>query len=238
MMHGARVATGERWPAELSFPSGVSGRYCLADVHSCSNIETWRVFLPESGEIELDKVREAIDEAVERDGGHLLRGIALSTALLAAIGAIASLLAGSTVNEALVLKSEATQLQAQASDQWSYYQAKGIKAAIAGSAVASFAAAGKAAPDSLVAIGTRQLREQREISDKARALEHERDIRDHEADILLARHHRFAYSVALLQVSIALGAVAALTRRKPVWAFSALIGTIGVGLLIVAMTRT
>src|SRR5437868_2521744 len=105
--------------------------------------------MPESAEIDLDKVREAVDKELEREGGGLLRAIALSTALLAAIAAVASLLAGSTVNEALVLKSEATQLQAQASDQWAYYQAKGIKGAIAGSVVASYAAAGRVVPDSL-----------------------------------------------------------------------------------------
>ncbi len=64
----------------------------------------------------------------EPPSGSLLRSIALTTALLAALGAIASMQAGATVNEALVLKTEAARLQAEASDQWAYYQAKGIKA--------------------------------------------------------------------------------------------------------------
>jgi hypothetical protein len=34
------------------------------------------------------------------------------------------------VNEALVLKTEAGRLQAEASDQWTYYQAKGVKASV------------------------------------------------------------------------------------------------------------
>ena len=54
-------------------------------------------------------------EEVEREGNACLRSIALTTALLAALAALGSLEAGGTVNEALVLKTEATQLQAQAS---------------------------------------------------------------------------------------------------------------------------
>jgi hypothetical protein len=43
----------------------------------------------------------------------------------------------------------------------------------------------------------------------------------------MRRHENFAYAVALLQVAIALGAVAALTRRRPAWFGSALLGVIG-----------
>src|SRR5471032_1089173 len=59
--------------------------------------------MPEEIEIDTDKLRETIDEEIEKDGGNLLRGIALTTAMLAALAAIASLQAGATVNEALVL---------------------------------------------------------------------------------------------------------------------------------------
>jgi hypothetical protein len=58
----------------------------------------------------------------------LLKAIALSTALFAALAAVAPY-ARSTVNEALVLKTEATRLQAEASDNLAAYQAKGIKGA-------------------------------------------------------------------------------------------------------------
>src|SRR5579859_570984 len=87
--------------------------------------------MPEEIEVDTDRLRETIDEEMEREGGGLLRKVAMSTALFAALAAIVSLQAGSTVNEALVLKTDSTRLQAQASDQWAYYQAKGLKAAIA-----------------------------------------------------------------------------------------------------------
>jgi hypothetical protein len=193
--------------------------------------------MPESSEVDLDKIRETIDEELEREGGALLRRVALTTAIFAAIAAIASLLAGSTVNEALVLKSEAAQLQAQASDQWAYYQAKGIKAAIASSTVLVAGSTRTAAADSARAQAARYTREQDDIARHARALEAERDAHNHDADAGLAKHHYFAYAVAVLQVAIALGAVAALTRRRLVWLFSASLGVIGVIFLGVALHR-
>ena len=83
--------------------------------------------MPEEAEIETDKLSEAIHEEMEKQGSGFLKQIALTTAVLAAFAAVAALQAGSTVNEALVLKTESTRLQAQASDQWTYYQAKGLK---------------------------------------------------------------------------------------------------------------
>ncbi len=103
--------------------------------------------MPEEAEVETEKLHEAIHEELEREGGAFLKRIALTTAVLAALAAVASLKAGATVNEALVLKTEATRLQAQASDQWAYYQAKGIKAAVEKASQSAWLAAGKSPSD-------------------------------------------------------------------------------------------
>jgi hypothetical protein len=188
--------------------------------------------MPEEIEVDTDKLREAIDEELEKSGGRMLSWVALFTALLAAVTAIVSLRAGSTVNEALVLKSEAAVFQAQASDQWAYYQAKGIKAAIAQNAAEGWRAAGRQAPDSLRAQAARYNREQAEIQSEAKKLETERDAKSREADALLEQHHHYAYSVALLQVAIALGAVAALTRRRAAFGLSIIAGLTGAGVAL------
>src|SRR5713101_1557291 len=107
---------------------------------------TWRVYMPEDLEVDIERAREAIHEEVERDGGRFLKQIALTTALFAALAAVAALQAGSTANEALALKTEATQLQAEASDKWAYYQSQGIKAAIQETARNSWLAANKEPP--------------------------------------------------------------------------------------------
>jgi Domain of unknown function (DUF4337) len=183
--------------------------------------------MPEGPEIDTDSLRESIHEALEREGGALLRFIALTTALLAVLAALASLRAGATVNEALALKTEATRLQAEASDQWAYYQAKGLKAAVQEAMRASWLAAGKEPPAELAEKARRYLGEQEGIAEKAREKEKERDAREAEAEHLLHAHHRFAVAVALFQVSIALGAVAALTRHKLVWRGSLAVGLAG-----------
>jgi Domain of unknown function (DUF4337) len=185
--------------------------------------------MPEEIEIDTDKLKEAIDEELEKEketGASLLRTIALTTALFAAFAAVASLLAGGTVNEALALKTEATQLQAQASDQWAYYQAKGIKAVVLETQRSTLATLDKPVSEETTKNIQRYGDEQKEAKKKAEELEQKRDEKGKEADELIHQHHYYAFSVALLQVAIALGAVAALTRKRLAW-----LGSVGLGLL-------
>ncbi len=191
--------------------------------------------MPEAPEVETEKLHEAIQEEMEREGGRLLRAIALTTALLAALAALASLRAGATVNEALALKTEATRLQAQASDQWAYYQAKGVKAAVQDAIRASFAAAGKPAPADAAEKAARYADEQQEIAAQAKEIERRRDEREREAERLMHEHHSHAAAVALFQVAIALGAVAALARNRLVWIASLLVGAGGIASLARAL---
>ena len=191
--------------------------------------------MPEGPEVETDKLQEDIHEETEREGGRLLRTIALTTALLAALAALASLRAGATVNDALLLKTEATRLQAEASDQWAYYQAKGVKASVQDAIGAAWAAAGKEPPPGTTEKTARYAEEQDAIADRAKEKERERDAKEQEAEHLLHDHHYYAAAVAFFQVSIALGAVAALTRSRPVWLASLLLGAGGLASLVRAL---
>ena len=191
--------------------------------------------MPEAPEVETERLHEAIKEELEHEGGAFLKRIALTTALFAALAAVASLRAGATVNEALVLKTEAARLQAEASDQWAFYQAKGIKAAVQEASRTSWLAIGKEPPAQYEEKEKRYAREQVEIQNKARELENKRDEKSSEADHLLHRHHGYANAVAIFQISIALGAVAALTRNRLVWFGSLLVGTAGLLLFIMAL---
>lgn len=188
--------------------------------------------MPEGPEVETEQLHETIQEELEHEGGAFLRRIALTTAILAVFAAIAALRAGATVNEALVLKTEATRLQAEASDQWAFFQAKGIKSAVQEAARTSWLAVGKEPPAEYAEKSKKYADEQAGIQVKARELEKERDAKSAEADHLLHRHHGFANAVAVFQVAIALGAVAALTRSRPVWLGSLLLGAAGVFLFV------
>src|SRR5689334_11389377 len=132
--------------------------------------------MPEGPEVDTEKLHETIHEAAERDESRLIRVIALTTSILAALAALASLRAGATVNEALALKTEATRLQGEASDQWAYYQAKGVKAAVQDAARNSWLAAGKEPPAELEARIKKYDDEQKEIKDEAQKKERERDL--------------------------------------------------------------
>jgi hypothetical protein len=188
--------------------------------------------MPEGPEIETDKLHEAVAEELEREGGGFLRTIALTTAILAVVAALAALQAGATVNEALMLRSDAARLQAEASDQWAFFQAKGIKAAVQESARTSWIAIGKEPPREYGDNAHRYAAEQAEVQQKAKDKERERDESIAESDHLLHRHHRFADSVVLLQISIALGALAALTRQRWIWWGSLVAGLCGTGLFL------
>jgi hypothetical protein len=136
-----------------------------------------------------------------------------------------------------VLKTEATNLQARASDQWAYYQAKGIKAAVSKGELNAWQAAGKTPPSALLSEPARYAAQQDTIKVQAAGLEHERDVRSQEADALLRQHEWYAASVALLQISIALGAIAALTRSRPMWLASVLAGIVALGVMAVPFLR-
>jgi len=191
--------------------------------------------VPEGPEVETDNLRERIQEEQEREGGSFLKNIALTTAVLAVFAAVAALRAGATINEALLERTEAARLQSEASDQWAFYQAKGLKAEAEESSRASWLALGKEPPPEYGERKARYLDEQNEIEKKAREKEKERDAKIAESDHLLHRHHRYANAVAIFQVAIALGAVAALTRSRGVWWLSMLLGAAGIVLFALTL---
>lgn len=193
--------------------------------------------MPEGPEVETEKLEETIKEELEREGGTFLKQIAITTAILAVLAAIVSLQAGTTVNTALALKTDAVRLQSEASDQWAYYQAKDIKGAIQEASRTPWLAIKREPPARYEETMKRYREEQAAIQNKAIEKEHERDERLKESDHLLHKHHSFASSVALLQVSIALGAVAALTRFRLIWFGSMLVGGTGIIIFVLNILR-
>ena len=73
---------------------------------------------------------------------------------------------------------------------------------------------------------------------QATELEHQRDARSRAADELIEQHHEFAIAVALFQIAIALGAIAALTKVRLMWIASVIVGASGVIALLLPVVRT
>jgi hypothetical protein len=178
--------------------------------------------------METKEIQEAVEEAVEKaeHGNKWIGWLSLSTAIVAVVAALASLQSGSLANEALLKKNEAVLMQAKASDQWSYYQAKGIKGNLSAVEGATLhGAMAKKYKDE----ADRYKQEQAEIKKGADELEAKVDESNKEAAELLEHHHKFAYAVTLFQVAIALSAIAAMTRRKWLWIASMIIALGGLG---------
>src|ERR1700686_5624018 len=77
----------------------------------------------EEAEVPLEDLQERVHHSAEHGDVDWISWVALSTAVLAVLAAIAGLLSGKHANEAMMN-------QIEASDQWGYYQAKSIKASV------------------------------------------------------------------------------------------------------------
>ncbi|PYS53363.1 MAG: hypothetical protein DMG13_12940 [Acidobacteria bacterium] len=188
--------------------------------------------MPEE-EFETAEFKERLEQATEHAleaAEHRSRWIvylSFSTALIAVLAAVAALESGAYSNEALMQKNEALLAQSKASDQWAYYQAKSVKAAIYATQAAAWKQTNPELAEKDQVEATRYGTEEQEISKTANELEKEVKKYSDSSDKSMEHHHRFAYSVTMFQISIALAAVAALSRKKMVWYAGLLIAILG-----------
>lgn len=177
----------------------------------------------EDPEVPLESAQEHIQHHAEELGSEKswVLGVALSSAIFAALAAVASLQAGHHVNEALIS-------QLQASDQWALYQAKGIKAGILDSKKDLIAALGQPTSRDDAASIARYKSEQDKIKEEATKLEQERAAH-------LGHHVTLATSVTMFQVSIAVAAISVLTQRRLFWWVSLVFGSIGIAFVLAGL---
>lgn len=172
----------------------------------------------EEQEAPLEDVHEEIHHRAEHSRERWVMGVALSTAVLAAIAAIASLLSGDNVNEAMLE-------QIQASDQWNYYQAKGIKAGQLATRIELLENMGKPVKEQDRAKLDQYARQQEQTAEIAR--EKEASAEHH-----MKRHHVIAKSVTWSQIAIAISAISVLTRQKWFWFVGLAFGCAGLVFLL------
>lgn len=154
----------------------------------------------------------AIEEAVEKDQQSLTQKIALMTAVLATVGAIVSYQSGSAQNEAMFLKNQSILKQAEASDQWAFYQAKSVKSHI-DDATAALTTDPETKARFLAAKMTED-KEKAEIRMEAQKLQAESRRLGEESEAKLRPHERLALALSGLQIAIALAAITILTKRR------------------------
>jgi Domain of unknown function (DUF4337) len=175
---------------------------------------------------ELEDFSEKIHEQSNEHAHHILKEgkekwvlfVALSTALIAVLAAITGLMAGAHADDAMLC-------QIRSSDQWAFYEAKSIKSDILISSNKTLMAMGKqpVAEDAAKVIANKK--DQVDIKKKAEDFAKESDMHTE-------KHSIFARGVTLFQISIAIGAISIIVKRKSLWLVSMGFACIGIFFLL------
>jgi len=193
--------------------------------------------MPEEG-LETQEIKEQLEEArerVEEDAEEKretrwLTWLSLSTAFLAGLAAVASLHAGGLANEALLKKSDAVLAESEFADNWSEYQSRNMKAYLFDTQAALLQDAAREA----AAAHAQHEREQADLlKPTAERLRKKVDESNEASAEKIERHELFAKTVTIFQISIAVAAIAALTRKKQMWWLSLLGGAGGIAMLLI-----
>lgn len=144
--------------------------------------------------------------------------VALSTAVIAVLAAITGLLAGNHADDAMLT-------QIHASDQWAFYQSKGIKAELLAATDHMLVVMGKQSDTVDSKKIAKYKQQQQDIMQKATEYQKESDTH-------VERHDVLARAVTLFQASIAIGAISIITRRRPLWFTSLALAAVGLFFLL------
>jgi len=181
-----------------------------------------------------------VEHAVEHASGHgekthagggMINQIAMFTAVIATVGAIFAYMGGATQANAGLYKNNAAIKKTEASNQWNFFQAKSTKQSLA--EVSRDLTTGEGEKAKYQAKIDRYEKEKGEIKTVAEGLEKDSADWDKRSDEQMHQHHRWAQATTALQVSIALAAIAILTRKR--WLEWGMFAVGAVGLVIGAL---
>lgn len=158
---------------------------------------------------------------------HWIDHAARTTAVLAVLAAVSS---GQYANQF----SRTILAQAEASDEWSYYQAKSIKRHLVNGQIELLQAMETTSPQAASALAKLRERDsaevaryERELAEaKAKAEATERDKRLHQK-----QGDWFQGAFIVLQAGVVLCTIASSSRRKELWALSVALGLLGLAVV-------
>jgi len=172
-----------------------------------------------------DELQELQENAEHAQHHPDLAPVSLTMAVLAVLVAVVSLLGHRAHTEEVVL-------QAKASDQWAYYQAKNIRQhedelfADLSASVASKDADGMAKfRDKSTQEGERYKHEKGEIQDKARELENEVAMERKRAD-------RYDLAEVFLEIGLVITSITLLSGKRIFWHLGIVLAVVGVAIAI------
>ena len=177
----------------------------------------------EESERPTEFLEEQIHHHALHSNGDRTAWVAVTAAILATFAAVGSLLSNSRSNEAMML-------QIQSSDQWSYYQEKGLKATLLASKIELLDVLNRPVPP------TEKDKIQVDL-DKQAAAKTEAETKEREAGHLFREHEAFSWAVTGFQIGISLSAISLLTKRRGFWLLGLASGAAGLSLLIFGLLR-
>jgi predicted histidine transporter YuiF (NhaC family) len=169
-----------------------------------------------------EKIHEEAEEKMREAKERWTLYVALSTAFMAVLAAIAGLLSGHHVNEALIE-------QIKSSDQWNYYQSKSIKSEIAGSTALILQYLPGKPPVGENKDALARYEKEKEVI-KQKAEEDEKNSENH-----LRIHVTLSKAVTIFQIAIAISAISILTRKKELWYGGLVLTIVGVVFLVLGV---
>lgn len=181
--------------------------------------------VPESKQAIAPHQATAIGEAAHKR--HWVDHAARTTAVLAVLAAVSS---GQYANQF----SRTILAQAEASDQWSYYQAKSIKRHIVAGQVELLRALATTAPQAQGALDKLQADDSASVKKyEAELLEAKAKAQKIEADKRLHQQQGnwFQGAFIILQAGVVLCTIAASSRRKEMWALAIVLGVAGLAVV-------
>ena len=172
----------------------------------------------EAPEVPTEQLHEQIHEHVHLSKEKWLSLVAVATAVIAALAAFASMLAGKYETEAMLESMNKN-------DQYAYYQAKSIKSAILAFQIESIQSLKQPVNPEYIEKRESYKREMQSIQADAKKFEEESKIH-------LDRHELLAGAVTMFQIAVAMSAICVLMKRKSLFAVALAFMMVGIGLLI------
>ena len=162
-----------------------------------------------------------LPEVEEHEKHPLTIPVSVTISILAVLGAVVTLLGHRSHTEELLL-------QAKASDQWAYYQAKNIRLHEMEAVADMLAVLSPSYKEKVVAVHEKYVKEVERyekdkdtISDQAKELEAERDKVSHRAD-------RFDGGEVFLEMGLVICSITLLTKKRFFWFSGITIAVVGV----------
>lgn len=169
----------------------------------------------------------ALEHAAHGPADSFAGRLAGVTAMLATLGAVFSYMGGVTQSAAMLYDNDASARKTEADVQWADFQERTTRQGLSELAIDIVPEARRSHYQELARLHAVDVQE---IKKRAERLDAESVSLDERSDHEIHKHHRWAQATTVLQISIAMAAIALLTKRR--WL---LYGVYGLGAVGTAM---